>query len=179
MDRDGLPLPEQVSKLKRRLVQLESTVNGLPSKAREISVDMSGDKIFGLIAVAVLVAGALGGAATCSHYNIEEQRLSDNYRLAEAEQRRVSEASDADRLVAAQARAEQAAEAEAARGSETCARACASMSAEVIRPHPCMCGRNGVLTLFAQDYSTFSRLREVERLSAPEPIEAETETPDE
>lgn len=181
MDRNGLPLPEQVSNLRREFKQLRAQVENLPTKARVINMDWDSSK-WGIMSVtgAILIAGLIAfGMYTFSESGVEEarisaQRSSDQERNGLERQAQNFAIDEHNSQVGAEARE---------LATATCARACAVTQMEMIRPLPCMCGGRGQLILFSEDYSSLSRVREVERLEAPpsdpvpEPAPEEQETP--
>jgi hypothetical protein len=169
VDRSGLPLPELVSRLRNEFNQLREKVNGLPTESRVYKMDWEGSKgpLLGISGFVVIAALSAFGFHTCSVKSVEESRIAAQ--RSDSQDRLTSER-EARNLTIAEHQA--AADAER-RGLDRaiCTRACAAVgNMEVIRPSPCMCGGGGQLILFSEDYSTISRVQEVERLQPP-PVE--------
>lgn len=163
MDRSGLPLPEQVSRLRNEFDQLKGQVNDLPTEARVTNMDWEDACIMSILG-AVLISGLVGFTIhTCSAKDIEEARIS-------AQRASDQEHTAVERLAQNRASAEYNAQVEAEtreRDTQTCTRACTLTHMEMIRPSPCMCGGGGQLLLFSEDYSYLSRVREGENLEVP------------
>lgn len=176
MDRQGIPLPERVDTLGREFKQLKATVDKLPKEAKVINMDWSGIKPYIAGGFVILVGSLFGAFAlhTCSVKGVEQARIAaehtENHEAREAEQ--AARQAEIQRQEAEHQRTIAAEQQEVGRG--VCERACAAIHAEVIRPEPCMCGGNGQLTLFSEDYSTLTRVQEVDRLQPPPAPSTET-----
>lgn len=165
MDRSGLPLPEQVSNLRGEVDQLKEQVNELPTEARVYNMDWDGSRwtVMGGLGAVLLVGLFAFSIHTCSAKQVEEIRIAA-HRASDQELR---QSEQADRNLAAAEHNVQLEDTQRERATETCTRACTVTHMEMIRPSPCMCGGGGQLIFFSEDYTSLSRVREVERLEAP------------
>ena len=160
MDRGGLPLPEQVRQLKEK-------VEELPTEARIIKMDWSESRWTVLGALGLILGAAFIGFMMYTYHGKRVEEIRAGVQRAESQNRLRNEREVRNLSIAVQQvdiDAEQR-----GRDEEVCARACSVTNLQMIRQSPCMCGGEGQLILFSADYSTLSRIREVERFQLPEP----------
>ena len=166
--RGELPLPDQVAELHKKVEEAESklkdhdrSINNLAQK-KVINVDFGNVKhlVFGTL-VTIVVGGTLMGVVHSCNVNTTE-RESSARRYADRAEQRQHEAEEARNQ-----REFEAAQASMTAQDEVCTRACEALSATVIRPAPCMCGRNGSLFVFNEDLTTLTHVQQVESLVAP------------